>query len=167
MKSVHLLLIVILLGAQPLLSHAQVYKWKDKDGTTRYTDTPPPSNIQQEAIGKKTVEPTGKAPPSPVDGAKQVPAVAKDNIPAVKADEAAAKKRQLSAEAEKQNKEKEDAMIKRKAENCQIAKSNYETYKQGGRIHKVNEKGERVYLDENDLEAGKVKAQNEINENCN
>ena len=73
MKSVHLFLIVLLLGAQPLLSHAQVYKWKDKDGSIRYTDTPPPSNIKQEAIGKKTVEPTGKAPLAPVGAAKQAP----------------------------------------------------------------------------------------------
>ena len=167
MKSIHLWLMVILLGAQPLLSHAQVYKWKDKDGSVRYTDTPPPSNIKQEVIGKKTVEPTGKAPLAPVDAVKQSPVAAKDNIPPAKAGEAAAKVRQQNAETEKQNKQSKEAEAKVKAENCLIAKSNYETYKQGGRIHRMNEKGERVYLDEKDMEVGKAKAQNEINDNCN
>ena len=30
----------------------------------------------------------------------------------------------------------------------------------------MNEKGERIYLDENDFKAGREKAQQEINENC-
>ncbi|HLD10422.1 MAG TPA: DUF4124 domain-containing protein, partial [Methylophilaceae bacterium] len=29
--------------ALPIAGNAEVYKWKDKDGVTRYSDTPPPS----------------------------------------------------------------------------------------------------------------------------
>lgn len=166
MKSVHLLLIVMLLGAQPLLSHAQIYKWKDKDGSTRYTDTPPPSNIKQEAIGaKKAVQPTGT--PSPLDTPKPAAPVPNGTAPAVKAEDAAAQIRQRNAESEKLIKQDKEAEAKRKADNCKAARANYETYNQGGRVYKMNENGERYYLADNDLKEGKVQAQNEINENCN
>jgi len=41
------------LMALPISANAEVYKWKDKDGITRYSDVPPPSNVQQESIGGK------------------------------------------------------------------------------------------------------------------
>jgi hypothetical protein len=73
MKSAYLFLIVIFFGTQPLLSNAQVYKWKDKDGSIRYTDTPPPSNIKQETIGsKKSPSPAVNSAPiaAPAEGVK-------------------------------------------------------------------------------------------------
>ena len=56
---------------------------------------------------------------------------------------------------------------KLKAENCKAAKANHGTYTQGGRVYKTNEKGEREYMDDKDLEEGKEKAQQRIDENCN
>ena len=38
-----LLLCMVLL---PAIANAEIYKWKDKDGVTRYSDVPPPSNIK-------------------------------------------------------------------------------------------------------------------------
>ena len=173
MKYLHLLLGLMMFITAPLLSHAEIYKWKDKEGSIRYTDTPPPSNVKQEAIGgkKKPVTLTGKEPLSQVESGKQTapatPAI-KDTPPRPvnSADEAAAQ-RQRNAEAEKRNKQEKEAEAKRKAENCKAAKANYETYTQGGRVYKMNEKGEREYMDDKDLQAGKEQAQKEINENCN
>jgi Domain of unknown function (DUF4124) len=164
------LVLCALLIALPSLGHAEIYKWKDKNGAIRYTDTPPPSNIKQEAIGKKkAIEPTGKAPLAAVEGAPVV--VSKDGkkevskAPMSKEDEAA-QIRQRNAEAEKRNKQEKEAEAKRKAENCKGAKANFETYKQGGRVYKMNEKGEREYMDDKDLQDGKAQAQKEIDENC-
>lgn len=169
MKSVNLLLVLMIFSAVPSLSHAEIYKWKDKDGSIRYTDTPPPSNIKQEALsGKKVVKPTGKEPLAPVENIQQTSPVMKDPPPEpVDAAEEAAAQRQRNAEIEKKNKQEKEAEAKRKAENCKAAKANYETYAQGGRVYKMNEKGEREYMDDKDLQAGKAQAQNEINENCN
>ena len=45
------------------LSHAEIYKWKDKDGSIRYSDIPPPSNIKNEPmLGNKI--PKASAPAS-------------------------------------------------------------------------------------------------------
>ncbi len=164
-----------LLFVLPLLGHAEIYKWKDKNGSVRYTDTPPPSNIKQEAIGKKkAVQATGQAPLTPAEGTP--PVATKDakkdgknetsKEPMSKEDEAA-KLRQKNAEAEKRNKQEKEAEAKRKAENCKAAKANFETYSQGGRVYKMNEKGEREYMGDKDLQDGKAQAQKEINENCN
>lgn len=170
MKFLPILLAAFALTAISGLSQAEIYKWKDKDGKVRYSDTPPPSNVKQEAIaGKKApVAPTGKAPLAPVDNPAAVPtAVTPKNIePSINAEDSAAEKRQRAAEAEKNNKLEKEAEAKRKAENCAAAKSNMQTYTQGGRVYKMNEKGEREYMDESGFKAGREKAQQEINENC-
>ena len=172
MKLLPLLLAVFALTAVSGLSQAEIYKWKDKDGKVRYSDTPPPSNIKQEPITgkKKPVVPTGKAPLAPVDSAAEtagVPAaMPKDIEPSISAEDLAARQRRENAETEKRNKQEKEAETKRKAENCTAAKANMETYIQGGRVYKMNESGEREYLDEKGFAQGREKAQQEINENC-
>lgn len=165
-----LLLVTFAFLAISGLSQAEIYKWKDKDGKVRYSDTPPPSNIKQEPITgkKKPVVPTGKAPLAPVDSAVTAPAVTipKDSEPPKNAEDEAAEKRQRSAEAEKNFKQEKEAEANRKAENCAAAKANMQTYTQGGRVYKMNESGEREYLDEKGFAQGREKAQQEINENC-
>lgn len=170
MKYLHLLLALMMFITAPLLSHAEIYKWKDKDGSIRYTDTPPPSNVKQEAIGgkKPPAAATGKEALAPVENTRQTSPAMKDPPPLpVNASDEAAAQRQRNAEAEKRNKQEKEAEAKRKAENCKAAKANYETYTQGGRVYKMNEKGEREYMGDSDLQAGKEQAQREINENCN
>jgi Domain of unknown function (DUF4124) len=161
-----------LLLALPSLGNAEIYKWKDKNGTTRYSDTPPPSNIKQEAIGsKKLAKPAAQVPAAPVANeqpSSEVKEAAKDSPPVPgSADEEAAALRQRNAEAEKNNKQEKETEAQRKAENCKVAKARYETFKQGGRVYKINEKGEREYMGDKDLQEGKAQAQQEINENCN
>ena len=175
MKLLPLLLAALALTAVSGLSQAEIYKWKDKNGQIRYTDTPPPSNIKQESMsGKKKVPaPTGAAPLSavaPADSAAATAAVPKvmpkDIEPPKNPEDAAAEQRRRNAEVEKNNKKEKEAEAKRKAENCTGAKANMQTYTQGGRVYKMNEKGEREYMDESGFKAGREKAQQEINENC-
>jgi hypothetical protein len=154
-----------------MLAQAEMYKWKDKNGVTHYTDTPPPSNIKQEALGsKKATKPTASSTPAPVANAQPAPAKdAKKEIAGKEestADEAA-KKRQENAEIEKRNKQEKEAQAKLKEENCKAAKSNLASYQQGGRVYKMNEKGEREYMDDAGLKEGANKAQGEVNEYCN
>jgi Domain of unknown function (DUF4124) len=157
--------------ALPMLANAEIYKWKDKDGVMRYTDTPPPSNVKQENIvGKKFIKPTGQPALSPV--ASKDSATGKEpNVkePAAKGDTAdeAAKLRQKNAETEKRNKQEKENQAKLNAENCKAAKSNLASYNQGGRVYKMNEKGEREYLDDAGLKAGAAAAQKDMAQYCN
>ena len=178
MKNIHIRfsqlpwMLCALLLALPSLGNAEIYKWRDKNGSIRYSDTPPPSNIKQEAIGgKRALKPAAQATVAPVANEQPAPAdkeAAKDSPPVPgSADEEAAAKRQSNAEAEKNNKLEKEKQEAARAENCKAAKSNLASYEQGGRVYKMNEKGEREYLDENDFKTGREKATQEINENCN
>ena len=178
MKNIHIRfsqlpwMLCALLLALPSLGNAEIYKWRDKNGSIRYSDTPPPSNIKQEAIGgKRALKPAAQATVAPVANEQPAPAdkeAAKDSPPVPRsADEEAAAKRQSNAEAEKNNKLEKEKQEAARAENCKAAKSNLASYEQGGRVYKMNEKGERKYLDENDFKTGREKATQEINENCN
>lgn len=165
---------LLLLSLLPTQASAEVYKWKDKNGVVRYTDTPPPSNVKLEQIdGKRAIKQSNQAPLAPVvnsDVAVAGKAEMKGKESAGKAEsteDATAKLRQKNAEAEKNNKKEKEAQAKLNEENCKAAKSNLASYNQGGRVYKVNEKGEREYMDDAALKAGSAKAQKEVAQYCN
>lgn len=158
----------------PMVASAQIYKWKDKNGVMRYSDMPPPPNVEVKTIGKSTK-----------DGFTQIRAndsSATEN--SVKNSEAGAvappdRKSQIvdpsvdpkqaqiqKAEMERQKQLQQEKQAKIDADNCKAAKANYQTYLQGGRIYKINENGERVIMGNESLEEGKAKAQAEINQYC-
>ena len=61
--------LLLCLAILPTLAAAEIYKWKDSNGTIRYSDVPPPSNVKQEPMrGKKPPKPSGLAPLAPVEG---------------------------------------------------------------------------------------------------
>ena len=176
MKFNYLIVTLAVLMVLPSSGYAELYKWKDKNGQIQYTDTPPPSNVKSESIsGKKGISATGKEPLSAVTSPQAVPAQApnKDLQKLVEKEQsvdpadAAAKIRQQNAEADKKNKLEKEAQAKLKAENCKASKANLESYAQGGRVYKMNEKGEREYLDDIALKRGEIKARAEVNQYCN
>lgn len=163
-----LLLCMVML---PIFAQAEIYKWKDKDGSVRYSDVPPPSNIQREPmLGKKIPKPTGQPPLAPVEGNataamnKDKAATAKESTPLSK--EEAANKRAKDAEAQKKADEVKRADLKIKQENCKAAKSNLATFNNGGRIMITDEKGERQYLGDEEIAKGKADAQRDIEKYC-
>lgn len=174
-------LILICLVMLPVLAHAEVYKWKDKDGSIRYSDIPPPSNIKQEPMtGKRVVKPTGRAPltavegdvmqtinrnKTPVENEKPVADKNADDKAPLSKDEAAAK-RAKEAEAQKKADEVKQEDLKIRQENCRVAKSNLATFVNGGRITRTNEHGERTYLSDADIDKGKLDAQQDIEKYC-
>ena len=156
-------------------ANAEIYKWKDKGGYTRYSDTPPDANIKIEILGgKKNTKPTSQTPLPDVENKTQTPAVVADNPPTQgeapptqSPEDAAAQKRSKDAQAEKIAKQEKETQAKQKAENCKFAKSNLETYVQGGRISKMNENGEREFLGDADLKKGVDKSRGEVSKYCN
>lgn len=177
----------------PVQANAEIYKWRDKDGTVRYSDVPPPSNIKQEAMhGKKIPKPTGLAPLAEVEGdataaankdkatlAKDKSATGKavldkakapatqaktDKVPLNK--EEAAAKRAVDAEQQKKAEEAKQAELKIKAENCRAAKSNLATYTNGGRIAKTNENGEKEFLGDAEIAQAKMDSQRDVEKYC-
>ena len=165
-------LFLLCIAVLPLVANAEIYKWKDKDGVTRYSDVPPPSNVKQEAIqGKKLAKPTGQAPLAPVEG--DITSAMNKNKATGKAKEGvlspedAAKKRAQDAESQKIAEQRKQAEQKANQENCLAAKKNLATYMAGGRISRINDAGEREYLGDDDVARGKVESQKEVDTYCN
>lgn len=158
----------------PMLASAEIYKWKDKNGVMRYSDTPPPASVQVNTLGKKsTASPVRPDNQSEVGKESSKPDVAIGNKPLgdfkdppADPELEAARVRAKNAEIEKTNKLAAEKTAKINAENCKSARANYQSFAQGGRIYKMNEKGEREYMDDAGLEAGKAKAQAEMNKYC-
>jgi uncharacterized protein DUF4124 len=158
----------------PMTASAQIYKWKDKNGVMRYSDTPPPADINVETIGKSAKDVYAK--PRTTDATEAQGSVKNSEVGAVVPikiknqtvePEFDVKQEQAKkAEFERQKKLEQEKQAKIDTENCSAAKSNYQTFMQGGRVFKINEKGEREFMDNKDIEAGKAKAQAEINQYC-
>lgn len=153
-------------------AHADIYKYKDSDGKWRYTDTPPRSDVKYDVLSKKKEDPAKAAKimtktevlqaTAPPKNDKATTKDAKNSEPnkeaLAKADAEKLKAAQLAVA-------EENAAIK--AENCKAAKANLTTYQQGGRIKKVNEKGEPAFLSDDDIASGRVSAQKEVDQYCN
>ncbi|MGH8686820.1 MAG: DUF4124 domain-containing protein [Burkholderiales bacterium] len=127
---------------------AQLYKWVDKDGRTRYTDQPPPAGVASKTFGAPA-QPAAPAADAAADAAADSAAKA---APAAELtpvqQEQAFRKRQLE---EKQAEEKAEAAHKDaaiKQANCERARSALATYDSGQRVTRTGADGERYYIDD-------------------
>lgn len=144
---------VLMLGVSQTAG-AAIYKWKDKDGVTRYSDTPPAAGVPYESMGSK------KSPSRPAADAPDVAAKPVQEQP---------QNAQTPPETPEQLQEKQRAEAENKkirAQNCSAARANLQTYTQGGRISRMSETGEREYLDDGALARGAEQARKDIAEFC-
>ena len=131
---------------------AQLYKYVDKDGKTVYSDQPP-ANVDSKQLnvrsGTSSVTPSAPdAPKSYVDRDKDLQ----------KGRDEAREKAKKADEAVKQAQAKDDA--------CTQAKNAYQGFVDGGRMHKYNDKGERVYLGDEELESERARSRRDMDEAC-
>jgi hypothetical protein len=135
------------------LAAAQLYKYVDKDGKTVYSDQPPVNtdskqlNIQSGGTREAAASPAA-APKSAVDRDKDLQ----------KGRDEARERAKKGEESSKQAQAKEEA--------CSNARAAYQTYADGGRIHKYNDKGERVYLGDEEIEVERARTKREMDEAC-
>ena len=162
-----------------LTASAQVYKWVDADGKVHYSDKPPESNVKSEklhigthtgstpvASEAKSAASEGKAPAGAGKGAAQKDA-AKDGPKTAAEQEQAFRKRQLDAAKAQKDEEQKQAQARDKAENCKRAKAALADLQIGGRQTRVDEKGERVFLDEQQIARETARARGEAAAACN
>ena len=138
-------LIAAALALAPLAS-AQLYKHVDKDGRTVYTDQPP-ANADAKRLNIQNA-PSSPGNKSYVERDKELD----------KARKAAREKQEKSEQASKSAQEAE--------QRCTQAKTAYQAYADGGRIYKYNEKGERTYLGDAELETERNRTRREMEEAC-
>lgn len=171
MKRLLLALSLTMCAAVPV--SAQMYKWVDSNGQVHYTDKPPPGNIKTEKLRPPPPAPVVSAPTAGASktGAKQDAANdgknAADAAPKTPAEqEQAFRKRQAEAAKAQEAEAKKVAQARDKAENCRRAKAAVASLQAGGRQMRVDEKGERVFLDDAQIASETAKAQQEAAAAC-
>ncbi len=142
------ILVAVALALAPA-AVAQLYKYVDKNGKTVYSDQPPP-NVESKQIRV----PTGVAS-APATGPRT----------AVERDKELDKARKQTAEKQKKSDEvaQKDAQAQRR---CSELRTYHQTFADGGRIQKYNDKGERVFLSDDEIEAERARSQREMEEAC-
>ena len=147
-----ILITAMLLALAVPAAAQQLYKWVDKEGKTHYSDTPPP-NQDSKAIGTNTgVSASSAAAPAPAKTA-------------VARDKELEKGRQDSRDSAKKSDESAK-LAAAKDEQCQRLRQAYQQLVDGGRIHKYNDKGERVLLDDAELDREREKTRADMEDAC-
>jgi hypothetical protein len=132
----------------PAISFSQ-WQWVDNNGRKVFSDQSPPADIPAKNIIKQPgVKAT--APPEPVAAAASQPA--KPALPSPKLSgkdkQLEDKKKQAEAADAEKKKALEEQVAATQADNCQRAKRSKAMFDSGTRIARMNDKGEREYLDD-------------------
>ena len=154
-----------------LQASAQLYKWVDSDGTIKYSDTPPPGNVKAEKLrapaGPAAAAPAAAAPAAKGDKAAAAKDAAKAAPKTVSDQERAFRQRQLEAAQAQQEEARKQAAARDKAENCKRANAALANLTMGGRQVRMDEKGERVFLDDEQIAKETARAREEAAAMCN
>lgn len=143
------------------LASAQLYQWRDSNGRTVFSDTPPPPNTPPGNIIKA---PKGRAAPASAPAAASTDGTGKDAAgkdigvavaptssggqKSVAERDAEYKKRQADA-AEKAKKDQEaTAETQRRETTCRGLRQNLASLENGQRMRKLDDKGEPYFVDD-------------------
>lgn len=139
-------------------SHADVYKWVDKDGKVQYSDQPPLSGDAKKLKRKSK------------DAAESAPAVPASNVavPAKSvADQELEFRKRKGEKEEVEKKQKLDAEFAQKnKEYCDSLRNSLRTHGDGTRLVRYNDKGERIFLDDKERAAAKQNIEERLAKEC-
>ena len=190
MNIMKLLLIALAIGAgAPAMAQ---WQWVDKDGRKVFSDRPPGLDVPEKSIVQrpkgygalKGVQTSGTGPalrdvaPPPEDGENAAPAAAAPAAPgaapaAAADDKNKGKDKALEAKKAADDKAKADAEAAEKAkvaaakvDNCKRAQQAKAMFDTGKAVRMPNEKGELVFLDNNQRAAENKRIDEGIASNC-
>ena len=158
-----------LLGSTLALPASAQWKWRDKNGV-QYSDLPPPAGVPEADILQRPTAATRKGI-TPVAAASAAAAASGAPLAPKTVDtelEAKRKKTEEEANAKKKAEEKaeETRVAAAKADNCSRAQAQLRTLDSGVRLAQVNEKGERIVMDDTARASETKRARDMIAQNC-
>jgi hypothetical protein len=149
---------IAILGAAS--AQAQVFKCMDPTGRIVYSQNPCPPSMKRESMSKGGIPPASAV--APAEGA----ADKASKSDATKAPRTPAQQKEDQAKAAKVAEQK-TAEAQAKEANCRNARQRLANFEIGGRISQINEKGERYYMEDGQIEAGKTQARADVSQYCN
>jgi len=165
------ILVLSALSVYTAAAQAQVYKCIDANGKTTYLQLPCPSGAKSTAISR-IVPP---APPQPepavaeggADKAGKAGKAAKASGPKTTAElEQEFRKRKQEQEKLQQKEEQKLADAKVREDNCRNSRLQVINLESGARLSRLDEKGDRNYLTENQIEQEKAAARKLVEQWC-
>jgi hypothetical protein len=137
------------LGITLALPATAQWKWRDRNGV-QYSDLPPPPGVTEADVLQRPPgttlrnAPAAPAAAPPASAPSLPPKAAEPELEAKKrkADEEEASKKKAAAAAE------ETRLAADKADNCTRAQSQLRNLEGGTRLSQINEKGERVFMED-------------------
>lgn len=142
--------IALLLAAGGAAVAGDIYKWVDADGNVHYEDRPVGQDFERLSIQS---QPTDRAAV-----AAQVQVDAEARAKAREAREAAA--------AEAPTREELQAAAEEKAQKCSDHRQRLQKMLTSRRIYREDPSGERVYLDEAQMQEARARVQSQVEEFC-
>ena len=164
----HLLpLILVALVVTPDAS-AQ-YKWRDENGRLVYSDQPPPTSIPQDAVLQAPgLRPSAERSSGTTgDGAKTPGAGTGSAGVTTAADRELEFRRRRMERAESERKAAEETVKARQAAtDCEETRTELRTLESGMRVSRINERGEREFIDDAQRAARIEAARKTSREHC-
>lgn len=135
-----------LLAAPPVLAQ---WKWKDAQGRVTVSDLPPPRSVPDKDILQRP-EAQRRAATAAAEAASAAAPGAAPQAPASSPvdKDLEAKKRAAEQERAAKAKAEEDKLSAQRAENCRRARQHLAALDSGQRIVRMNDKGEREFIDD-------------------
>jgi len=155
------ILLLLALSAVAGTAHAQIKCWNE--GAKRVCGDAPPPGAKVTTL-RTPSGPTASAPAAG-DAAKDAKAGKRGPLTAAEQEQEYRKRQAESKKgAEKLAVEQKDAASRR--ENCERAREALRTYESGGRVARTDAKGERYFLDENQIAEEAAKSRQNVKESC-
>lgn len=146
---------LIALGAITLLAapvFADVYMWRDADGTVHYGDKPGSEDARKLDIETR---PTDRATVAKRYEQRQTARTESNAAMAEQRTQAQQQAADAAAEREQE------------AARCEEARQRLQSYINSRRLYRLDESGERQYLDDAEIAEARAKAEEAVTEHCN
>ena len=151
-------ILLLILAAASAAAWSQTYKWRDASGTVQYSDTPPP-------LGAKDVQQLRKAAPPAQSAAPAASSSA--SAPKGYAEQDAEYRKRVAAKQEADAKQaKSDEEERNRARNCELAKSQLAALEAGARMVKLDSRGERQALSDEEREQARMDSKKAVDTWC-
>lgn len=155
MNKLRLILCTSLLSASLGLSAAEIFKWTDEDGNVHYGDRPTGAVAGQDQY--ETV---------PIASRRTDAAQVNAGVEArQERDAARAEARDAAAKAEEEAADAR-AEAEERSKMCEQSRARLEKFVRSRRLYRVDDSGERTYLDEAQMQDARAKMQERVEEYC-
>lgn len=143
----------------------QLYKYVGPDGKVQYSDRPPPDGRKAEKVTSSRISSVGPGPGGSAAAASGDAAKASAPKTAAEQDQAF-RQRRIDADDKAKKDEKLALDQQQKAESCAGARREIAGLQSGARAARMNENGERIYLDDAGVQSEVARLQREVAAGC-